>query len=126
MNSLADAGSKLMSLGVDLREVVERTTARAAAAIGRQDLGTLRPGTVADLAAFEIALKGSTSFTTATRSGNSGSRRIEPVLTVREGVPYRPEELREEVAETLRRAEEMSALTGKNFARFGWSPPAAG
>ena len=125
VNSLADAGSKLMSLGVGLREVVERTTARAAAAIGREELGTLRPGTVADLAAFEIA-EGEYEFHDCHKERNSGSRRIEPVLTVREGVPYRPEELREEVAETLRRAEEMSALTGKNFARFGWSPPAAG
>ena len=125
VNSLADAGSKLMSLGVALREVVERTTTRAAAAIGRQDLGTLRPGTVADLAAFEIT-EGEYEFHDCHKERNSGSRRIEPVLTVREGVPYRPDDLREEVAETLRRAEEMSALTGKNFARFGWSPPAAG
>ena len=124
VNSLADAGSKLMSLGVGLREVIARTTTRAAAAIGREDLGTLRPGTVADLAAFEIT-EGEYDFLDCHRERNSGSRKIEPVLTVRAGVPYRPDDLREEVAETLRRADEMSALTGKNFARFGWSPPGA-
>ena len=119
VNSLADAGSKLMSLGVELRAVVERTTSAAAAAIGRSDeLGTLRLGTVADLAAFDI-VEGEFDFTDCHRQPNAGTHRIEPVLTVRAGVPYRPADLREEVDEALRRAREMNALSGGDFAYFG-------
>ena len=45
-----------------------------------------------------------------------GARKIEPVLTVRAGEVYLPEELADEVAETLRRAGQMKAITGGNFA----------
>ena len=54
--SLPETASKLLNLGVGLlEEVVRQTTLSPAIAIGRSDqLGTLKPGTVADLAAFEI------------------------------------------------------------------------
>jgi dihydroorotase len=118
VNSLADAASKLMSLGVELSAVIERTTSAAAAAIGRGDeLGTLRVGTVADLAAFDI-VEGEFDFHDCHGQTNAGSYRIEPALTVRAGTPYRPDDLREEVEETLRRAREMNALSGGNFEYF--------
>ena len=42
---------------------------------------------------------------------------IQPVLTVRKGKVYRPEDLKEEVAETLQRAREMKALVRGRFDR---------
>ena len=55
VHSLPETASKLLNLGMELQEVVYQTTTAPAAAIGRSDeLGTLKVGTVADLAAFEV------------------------------------------------------------------------
>ena len=114
--SLPETASKLLNLGADLEDVVRQSTAAAAAAIGRGgELGTLRVGTVADLAAFDI-LDGEFEFHDVRRQRLVGARKIEPVLTVRAGEVYLPEELADEVAETLRRAGQMKAITGGNFA----------
>jgi dihydroorotase len=113
--SLPETASKLLNLGAALDDVVRQSTTSAAAAIGRGDeLGTLRVGTVADLAAFEI-LDGEFEFHDVRRRRLVGARKIEPVLTVRAGQVYRPQELAEEVAETLRRAGQMKAITAGNF-----------
>ncbi len=111
MQSLPDAASKLLSLGVDLRDVVRQTTATAAAAIHREDeLGTLRVGTVADLAAFEV-VEGDYEFRDVHGEPNKGTAVISPVLTVRAGRVYRPEELRDEVErEALHSAQLIRAL----------------
>ncbi len=122
IQSLPETASKLLNLGVDLDDVVRQTTSAPAAAIGRgQELGTLRPGTVADLAAFEI-LEGEFEFFDVRRQRETGKKMIEPVLTVRAGQVYWPAELQEEVAETRRRAGEMKAITGGNFEALGWTP----
>jgi dihydroorotase len=46
--------SKFLNLGMGLDDVIERATARPAAALRRPDLGTLRPGSRADLALFRL------------------------------------------------------------------------
>ena len=46
--------SKMLNMGMPLEAIVRSTTIIPARAIGRTDLGTLRPGTVADLAVFEL------------------------------------------------------------------------
>ncbi len=46
--------SKFLALGMDLESVLERCTHRAAAAIGRDDLGTLAVGQPADIAVFHL------------------------------------------------------------------------
>ena len=122
IQSLPETASKLLNLGVDLPTVVRQTTSAPAAAIGRGDqLGTLKPGTVADLAAFEL-LEGEFEFFDVSDHRETGPRKIEPVLTVRAGRVYWPAELQEEVEETRQRVQKMKALTGKNFAALGWTP----
>ncbi|MDE3000628.1 MAG: amidohydrolase/deacetylase family metallohydrolase [Gemmatimonadota bacterium] len=117
VHSLPETASKLLNLGMELPEVVYQTTAAPAAAIGRDDeLGTLRVGTVADLAAFEVE-EGAFEFRDVRDNLEVGARKIQPVLTVRKGSLYRPDELQEEVAETLRRAREMNALVRGRFER---------
>jgi len=81
----------------------------------------LRPGTVADLAAFDV-LEGEFEFFDVRKNRESGSQMIAPVLTVRAGKIYRPAELREELDETRRRVREMNALSAGNFAALGWTP----
>jgi dihydroorotase len=47
--------SKFLCLGVDLPTVVKLSTANPAAAIGRPDLGTLKPGAVGEATVIEVA-----------------------------------------------------------------------
>lgn len=122
--SLPETASKLLNLGVGLEAVVRQCTSAPAKAIGRgQELGTLAVGTVADLAAFEV-LEGEFVFHDVRGRREVGRQKIEPVLTVRAGRVYRPQELQEELDETLRRARQMKAITGRNFAALGWTPGA--
>ncbi|MGN6700304.1 MAG: amidohydrolase/deacetylase family metallohydrolase [Thermomicrobiales bacterium] len=46
--------SKFLNLGISLPDVIERATSRPAAAMRRPDLGTLRPGSLADIALFRL------------------------------------------------------------------------
>ena len=85
IESMPETASKLLNLGVPLERVVQQSTAAAADAIGRgEELGTLREGTVADLAAFEI-MEGTFEFQDVRGRREQGDRKIEPVLTVRRG-----------------------------------------
>lgn len=121
IESMPETASKLLNLGVPLERVVVQSTSAAAGAIGRDDeLGTLRQGTVADLAAFEI-LEGDFEFEDVRGRRERGDRKIEPVLTVCRGRVYRPEDLREELREDRARAQLIKNITGKNFAALDWS-----
>ena len=122
IESMPETASKLLNLGVPLERVVHQSTTAAAAAIGRADeLGTLRPGTVADLAAFEI-LQGAFEFADVRGRRERGDRKIEPILTVREGKAYRPQDLAGELQADRERAQWMKKMTGKDFAGLGWTP----
>jgi predicted amidohydrolase len=81
----------------------------------------LRAGTVADLAAFEI-VAGDFEFRDVRGRSEKGDRKIEPVLTVRGGVAYRPDELGEELRADRERMRFMRGLVSKNFAALGWTP----
>ena len=120
--SLPETASKMMNLGLSLTEVVRQSTAAPAAAIGRGgDLGTLKPGTIADLSVFELE-EGEFTFTDVRDQVETGSQMLQPVLTVRAGAVYDPADLEEEMEETRRCAQQMKALQGKQFDKLGWSP----
>lgn len=77
--------AKLLGLGMPLAEVVRAVTATAARAIGRQgELGTLRPGAVADVAVFELE-QGDFTFEDSHGNLMRGPERLAPVLTIRAG-----------------------------------------
>ncbi len=119
--SMPETAAKLLHLGLELPEVVRQVTAAPAAAIGRGDeLGTLRVGTVADLAAFNIA-EGAFTFEDVHEQREEGGRMIEPVVTVRRGEVYWPGDLQEEIEETRRRARQMDALCKGDFGALGWT-----
>jgi dihydroorotase len=122
VESLPETASKLLNLGVPLEDVIRQTTAAPATAIGRSDqLGTLRSGTVADLAAFELQ-EGTFDFFDVNDRREVGSQKLQPALTVRAGKIYRPADLAAELEETRRRAAQIKALTNKDFAFLGWKP----
>ena len=122
VDSMPDAASKLLNLGVPLEKVVRQSSTAAAAALGRtNELGTLRVGTVADLAAFEV-VSGDFEYRDVGGRTEKGDRKIVPALTVRAGVAYRPEDLHEELREDRERRDFMRKFMAKDFAALGWTP----
>jgi len=120
--SLPETASKLFNLGIELPDIVRQTTTAAAASIGRQDtLGTLKVGTVADLAAFDIQ-EGKFQFHDVRDNLEVGQKNIQPFLTVRNGVVYKRDELQNELEETFGRAHQMRALVTRQFDKLGWQP----
>ncbi len=77
--------SKFLNLGMPLEDVVGAVTAAPARAIGREaELGTLRPGAVADVALFDLE-EGAFDFEDADGHTLAGRRRLVPYLTVKGG-----------------------------------------
>lgn len=68
--------SKFLSLGASLTDVVRATTANAAAAIRRPELGTLRPGAAGDATIFTVQ-DGSFTYVDSTDERMTGNRKIQ-------------------------------------------------
>ncbi len=112
VHSLPETASKLLNMGLDFEEIVRQTTANPAGVLNRSDdIGTLKEGSVADIAVFSLD-EGRFDFTDAHGRQETGEQMITPLLTVRAGHVYYPDDLKDEVAETLHRAEEMVGITG--------------
>ena len=77
--------SKFLMLGVPLQRVVEMSSTRPAQVLGRADqLGTLKVGTVADIAVLEKH-EGNFVFTDSYQETRTGSQLLNAVGTVRRG-----------------------------------------
>lgn len=77
--------SKFLNLGMPLEAVVRAATATPARAISREgELGTLKPGAVADAAVFELE-DGEFEFHDTDGNTLRGPRRLTPYLTVKDG-----------------------------------------
>lgn len=77
--------SKFLMLGVPLTRVVEMSTTRPAKVLGQEgELGTLRVGTVADIAVLERRT-GAFRFTDSYRTDRVGSELLTAACTVRRG-----------------------------------------
>lgn len=77
--------SKFLNLGMPLEDVVRAATATPARVIGREgELGTLRPGAIADVAAFELE-EGEFEFHDADGNSLRGRQRLAPYLTIKDG-----------------------------------------
>lgn len=81
--------SKFLNLGVPLDEVIRATTANAAAAIRRPELGTLRPGSAGDATIFSIS-EGRFPLIDSTGEQMIGSRKIEVEGVVLRGSWWHP------------------------------------
>jgi dihydroorotase len=78
--------SKFLNLGMRLPDVIERATRRPAVAMRRPDLGTLRPGSRADIALFRLE-EGSYTFHDAEMARREGNSRLINTLTLVDGEP---------------------------------------
>jgi dihydroorotase len=93
MYDLPTTLSKFLNLGMALPDAIDRATARPAKAMGRPDLGTLRPGSAADVALFRIE-EGEFTFQDVFMVERKGSRRLVNTLTMVDGqvLPQLPEQ----------------------------------
>lgn len=76
--------SKCLAMGMSLRDVIERSTSAPARLIGHPELGTLSPGSDADVAVFRLD-EGRFSFADCGRAKLEGAWNLACVLTVRAG-----------------------------------------
>lgn len=77
--------SKFLRLGMPLERVVELSTTRPAAVLGRaDDIGTLRPGTVADIAILERN-ESRFRFTDSYGQHRTGNELLTAAVTIRKG-----------------------------------------
>ncbi|MBA3337708.1 MAG: amidohydrolase/deacetylase family metallohydrolase [Chloroflexia bacterium] len=85
--------SKFLNLGMSMPDLIERATSRPAQAMGRPDLGTLRPGSPADIALFQRE-EGEYTFHDVHMIARPGTTRLVNTLTMVGGIALeRQEEL---------------------------------
>jgi dihydroorotase len=84
MKNMGNLLSKFMAMGMTLSEVISQATWGTALAIGREDLGHLSVGAVADIALFSIR-EGAFGFVDAGGEKITGNKRLETEMTIREG-----------------------------------------
>jgi predicted amidohydrolase len=94
--------TKFLYLGLPLDRVIECATAAPARAIGRPELGTLVPGSPADLAVFTIGNEPVEMWDTHYQR-REWDRRIRVEATIRGGVVYQCEQLVQEEEEEITR-----------------------
>ncbi|HYM05486.1 MAG TPA: amidohydrolase/deacetylase family metallohydrolase [Terriglobales bacterium] len=88
--TLPQVMSKMLCLGMSVEDVVLKTTAAPARALGRQrEIGTLRPGAQADVLVFDMET-GRFPFTDTHLQVRDGSRRIVPRLVIKKGQAHIP------------------------------------
>lgn len=86
--TLPDVMSRFLCLGMSLRDAVAKTTAAPARVLGREkELGTLRPGAAGDVFIFRM-LDGEFPLIDTHLQTRMGTKRIDPVATVRAGKSY--------------------------------------
>ena len=77
--------SKFLNLGLSLEKVVEMTTSGPAQVLGKhEEIGTLRPGVVADVAVFTME-EGAFTFRDVRHQSLVGNRRLVPNVVIRAG-----------------------------------------
>ncbi|MEZ5365968.1 MAG: amidohydrolase/deacetylase family metallohydrolase [Bryobacterales bacterium] len=85
---LATTVSKFLHLGLTLNQALERVTVNPSKVFGALNgLGSLRPGSEADIAVFALE-QGRYKFTDALGATRVGNRLLKPVATVRAGKLY--------------------------------------
>jgi dihydroorotase len=76
--------SKVLNMGVPLQDVIRRSTSNPAREIGHPELGNLSVGACADVAVFDLR-RGQFGFVDCGCAKLSGDRKLECLMTIREG-----------------------------------------
>ncbi len=97
--------SKFLLLGLSVDQVIERVTVGPARMFNfGVELGTLRPGTVADISILDVR-EGSFTFTDSTGKKRAGRQKLQSAATIRAGKVY------------VNRSEDIAQLSQTGFAR---------
>ncbi|MCS6859063.1 MAG: amidohydrolase/deacetylase family metallohydrolase [Abditibacteriales bacterium] len=94
--------SKFLHLGLSLGQVVAASTVIPARVIGRDDLGTLRLGSPADVAVFDV-VEGDFEMFDTHRRCRRVRRKLQPIYTIAQGKVFRCAEVAPEPAEAIRK-----------------------
>jgi dihydroorotase len=81
MFDLPNTLAKFLALGMSLEDVIERATVRAAKAMHKPELGTLKVGAPADVALFKLR-EGSFTFHDISMSARPGKVQLDNTLTI--------------------------------------------
>ncbi|MBV9548096.1 MAG: amidohydrolase/deacetylase family metallohydrolase [Alphaproteobacteria bacterium] len=81
---LLNVASKMMAIGLSLKEVVAEMTWHPARQIKREELGNLSPGSVADVAVLSVA-NGKFGFTDMVNTRVNGTKKLVDELTIKGG-----------------------------------------
>ncbi len=84
MKDMANLMFKFLALGLTFHEVIDATTWKPALVVGREDLGHLGEGAVADIAVFGID-EGPVGFVDVRNRRLDDAQRVIPELTIRAG-----------------------------------------
>jgi dihydroorotase len=84
MKDMTNVMSKFLALGMQLKDVIERSTWAPAKVIKRTDLGHLSVGADADIAVFNLR-EGKFGFTDVRKVSVEGSKMLEAELTLMAG-----------------------------------------
>jgi dihydroorotase len=84
MKDILNTMSKVMNLGMPLKDVITANTSKAASIIKRDDLGHLGVGTEADVAVLAVR-KGDFGFIDSSGGRMAGTQKLECELTIRAG-----------------------------------------
>jgi dihydroorotase len=88
--SLANVMSKCLAMGETLNQVIAQTTVNPAREINRKELGTLSPGSVADIAVLRLQ-RGQFSYTDCGYARIHGDQNLTAEMTIRAGaIVYDP------------------------------------
>jgi len=84
--------SKFLNIGMTLEQVIESATSKAAKAIRKPELGTLKPGSAADIAIFKID-EGDFTFQDIFMNERKGTKLLVNTATLVDGevLPRTPE-----------------------------------
>ncbi len=84
MIDLPTTMSKFLAMAMPLTEIVARATERPAKVIGKEELGHLSPGAVADIAVWRL-MQGEFGFKDASGATLAGRQRLQCELTLKDG-----------------------------------------
>jgi dihydroorotase len=91
VHSMSETMSKFLAVGLSLEEVILRTTANPAKALGMADtLGALAVGREADVSVLDV-VDGDWEFTDSSGAHFTGTQAIIPVVTIRAGEVIAPD-----------------------------------
>jgi dihydroorotase len=77
--------TKLLTLGLPLEKVIELTTVAPARAVGKsQEMASLKPGSAADVAVFDL-VQGNFSLVDSQGDTRKATQKLVPVLALRQG-----------------------------------------